>query len=115
MTAFILNCALAFGLVLFLSMASRLFGPKRVLPGDKGLPYETGMPPVGGAFEHMSASYYKFAVLFVLFDIDLAFLIPWITLRGALTLDAMLSMTVFLAMVGLTLALVWKKGALTCK
>ena len=106
------DAALVAGLVFGLSKASGWLGPRRRLSGQKGVPYETGMPPFAPAAGRMTVMYYRFAVLFVIFDIDLAFLIPWVLLRGRVDLAAMVSMSVFLALVSLTLAYVWRKGAL---
>ncbi|MBI5203263.1 MAG: NADH-quinone oxidoreductase subunit A [Elusimicrobia bacterium] len=110
--ALLLNVGLVGALVAFFSFSSVLLGPKRRLGGDKGIPYETGLPPMAAANASMTVMYHRFAVLFVIFDIDLAFLAPWVLLRDRLTLPMMLSMSVFLALVGLTLAYVWRKGVL---
>ncbi len=110
--ALLLNFGLVGALVAFFSYSSVWLGPKRKLGGDKGIPYETGMPPLAPANAGMTVSYHRFAVLFVIFDIDLAFLAPFVLMRERLTLGAMLSMSVFLALVGLTLAYVWRKGVL---
>ena len=109
----LVNLALVGVLVFFFSNASAWFGPRSVFRGEKGIAYEAGMPPMTPSRE-IPVSYYRFAVLFVLFDVDLAFLIPWILLRRELTLEAMISMTVFIQLIGLTLAVVWRKGGLTC-
>ena len=55
------------------------------------------------------------AVLFVVFDVDLAFLLPWAMTRGALTLTAMVAMTVFLLLMLMMLGYFWRKGALECR
>ncbi|MBI5242922.1 MAG: NADH-quinone oxidoreductase subunit A [Elusimicrobia bacterium] len=112
--ALIINFLLVLALVAGMTFASPLFGPKRKLSGEKGVPYETGMPPYGAPYGRMTVSYYRFAVLFVVFDVDLAFLLPWVLLRRSLSLEAMLSMTVFLGLIALTLAYLWRKGALEC-
>ena len=53
--------------------AGKLFGPKSVHQGDADMPYETGLPPLSPAHERMTVLYHRFAVLFVVFDVDLAF------------------------------------------
>ncbi|MBI4346599.1 MAG: NADH-quinone oxidoreductase subunit A [Elusimicrobia bacterium] len=110
--ALLVNIGLVVLVVTGFSLSSVLLGPRRRLEGQKAMPYETGMPPMGPANASMTVSYHRFAVLFVIFDIDLAFLAPWVLLRDRLTLTAMVSISVFLALVGMTLAYVWKKGAL---
>ena len=112
--ALIINALIVLALAAGMTFASPLFGPARKLPGEKGMPFETGMPPYGAPYGRMSVSYCRFAVLFVVFDVDLAFLIPWVLLRRALSLEAMISMSVFLGLIGLTLAYLWIKGALEC-
>ena len=107
-----LNLILAAVLAAVFSSLSVLLGPSRLLDKDKGLPYETGMPPFESAAGRMSVLYHRFAVLFVVFDVDLALLIPMVLLRDRLTLEAMWSMTLFLFLISLTLVYVWRKGAL---
>ena len=55
---------------------SNLLGPKRPTP-EKLAPYECGMPPVGDARERQSVKFYLVAMVFLLFDIEVAFLYPW--------------------------------------
>lgn len=115
MMIFWLNFAIVAALATAMSLSSRLLGPKSVLEGEKGMPYETGMRPIETAYRETDVLYYRFAVLFVVFDVDLAFLLPWVWLRGSLTLAAMISMTAFFLLVGFMLAYVWKKGLLRCQ
>lgn len=114
MTVFWLNLLIVAALATTMSLLSRILGPKSVIEGEKGLPYETGMPPMENPYHETSVLYYRFAVLFVVFDVDLAFLLPWVWLRHSLTLTAAVSMTVFILLVGFMLAYVWKKGLLRC-
>ena len=114
-TALLINFIFVALLVGALASASSLLGPRRRLLGDKGLPYETGMPPMASLpHGRMWASYHRLAILFVVFDVDLAFLAPWTLLRWSLDLRMMLSLTVFMGLVAATLAYVWRKGALEC-
>ena len=55
---------------------SWLLGPRRPSP-EKEAPYECGMPPVGDARERHSIKFYLVAMIFLLFDIEVAFLYPW--------------------------------------
>ena len=55
---------------------SQLVGPRRPTP-EKLAPYECGMPPVGDARERQSVKFYLVAMIFLLFDIEVAFLYPW--------------------------------------
>ena len=56
--------------------ASLLLGPKNPTP-EKLAPYECGMPAVGDARERHSVKFYLVAMIFLLFDIEIAFLYPW--------------------------------------
>ena len=55
---------------------SQFIGPRRPSP-EKSAPYECGMPAVGDARERMSVKFYLVAMIFLLFDIEVAFLYPW--------------------------------------
>ena len=68
--------ALGAGFGLFAVALSSLLGPRK--PSlEKSAPYECGMPPVGGAHERQSIKFYLVAMIFLLFDIEVAFLYPW--------------------------------------
>ena len=92
-------------------LMSRLLGPRNPTP-EKLAPYECGMPPVGDARERHSVKFYLVAMIFLLFDIEVAFLYPWAVairdLRWAVFVQVVLFFLVLL--VGYTY--VWKKGAL---
>jgi NADH-quinone oxidoreductase subunit A len=97
---------------------SEVFGKRRATRG-KAVTYECGMTPTGTARGRFSVKFYVVAVLFILFDIGSAFLIPWaVTLKelaaaqpgnGAFLLG---EMVVFVGILLLGLAYVWRKGAL---
>ena len=57
-------------------LLSRVLGPKNPTP-EKSAPYECGMPAVGDARERQSIKFYLIAMIFLLFDIEVAFLYPW--------------------------------------
>jgi len=84
----------------------------------KDAPYESGMPPLGSARERFSIKFYLVAMLFIVFDIETVFLIPWGTIYfggagGALRMGFLLvEMLVFLAILGVGYVYVWKRGAL---
>ncbi len=95
--------------------AGKLFGPKSARQGDADMPYETGLPPLSPAHERMTVLYHRFAVLFVVFDVDLAFLLPWALNKPALDLGAMAAVSGFTLLVLFMLAYFWRKGALECR
>ena len=110
-----INFILVLGLILLFSLANRLLGPRGVHEGDGLLPYETGMPPIENASNSMAVLYWRFAVLFVVFDVDLAFFLPWALSKPSLDLQAMLAITAFTGMLLLMLAYFWRKGVLECR
>lgn len=93
-----------------------LFGPKR--PFDKkSMPYESGMTPVGPGTRRMPVRFYLIAVLFILFDIEVVFFIPWALvfnsfLRAGNGLFLLGEMLVFIIILLVGYVYAWKKGAL---
>src|SRR5262245_57822757 len=75
-SSILLMTALGAGFALFAVVLSSLLGPRRPTP-EKSAPYECGMPPVGDARERQSVKFYLVAMIFLLFDIEVAFLYPW--------------------------------------
>src|SRR5947208_10709508 len=73
----------AFNAVLLIGL-SHLLAPRKPT-ALKDSPYESGMPPLGNAHERFSVKFYLVAMLFIIFDIETVFLIPWgtIYLSGA--------------------------------
>ncbi len=84
----------------------------------KGSPYESGMPPLGSAHERFSVKFYLVAMLFIVFDIETVFLIPWGTIffggaEGSPGMGFLLvEMLVFLVILFVGYIYVWKRGAL---
>ncbi len=68
--------ALGAGFALVSVLLSNVLGPRKPTP-EKLAPYECGMPPVGDARERQSVKFYLVAMIFLLFDIEVAFLYPW--------------------------------------
>lgn len=82
----------------------------------KGLAYECGEPPSGEAWVQYNVRYYLYAMLFVIFDVEAAYMIPWAaqfrTLLRELGPLLIIEMGIFLAILLLALVYAWKKGAL---
>jgi NADH-quinone oxidoreductase subunit A len=95
-------------LVLFLG---RYFGPHRPTI-KKGQPYESGMIPYGPGTRRMSVKYYLVAVLFILFDVELIFFLPWAVAFKKLGLYGLIEMFLFVAILLVGFIYIWKKGAL---
>ena len=88
-----------------------LFGPRRD-SAVKLMPYESGMTPIGSAVRRMPVRFYLVAVLFLLFDIEVIFLLPWAVVLRKLGLFGLIEMLVFVAILLVGYIYVWKKGAL---
>jgi NADH-quinone oxidoreductase subunit A len=106
--------ALGFGV--FTLGASHLIGRPRP-DAAKSATYECGMPPVGNARERFPIKFYLVCMLFILFDVDAAFLYPWALLFKEFVKDGMgvymlAEMGVFIALLGGGFAYAWKVGAL---
>lgn len=113
--ALLINAVVVLGITGLFTNAGRLFGPKPKHQGDADLPYETGMVPLAPAYERMTVSYWRYAVLFVVFDVDLAFLLPWALSKPVLDFSSMIAVTGFIGLVLLMLAYFWRKGVLECR
>ena len=90
---------------------SSLLGPKNPTP-EKEAAYECGMPPVGDARERMSVRFYLVAMIFLLFDIEVAFLYPWAVALRELRWTGFMQILVFFVILLSGYAYVWRKGAL---
>lgn len=76
-------------------------------------PYECGNEPDSFAHDHrFSVRYYMIAVLFVVFDVETIFLFPWAVMLDRLALFGLIEMVVFLAILVVGYAYIWKRGAL---
>jgi NADH-quinone oxidoreductase subunit A len=94
----------------------------------KDTPYESGIPPLGDARERFSVKFYMVAMLFIIFDIETVFMIPWgvyyrqlscgVALvnnscpQGNISFFGLGEMLVFMAILVVGFVYVWKKGAL---
>jgi NADH:ubiquinone oxidoreductase subunit 3 (subunit A) len=77
-------------------------------------PYESGMPLLDPAFKRISIKFYLVALVFVVLDVEVAFLYPWAVNYGALSANGSLvplyEMLAFLALLALAYAYLWRKG-----
>ena len=96
---------------------SHLLAPRRPT-ALKDMPYESGMPPLGNAHERFSVKFYLVAMLFIVFDIETVFLIPWAAIYfGSGTAGGpgmgflLVEMLVFLVILFVGYIYVWKRGA----
>jgi NADH-quinone oxidoreductase subunit A len=103
--------ALGAGFALISILLSSVLGPRKPTP-EKLAPYECGMPPVGDARERQSVKFYLVAMIFLLFDIEVAFLYPWAMALRDLRWVGFGQIVVFFAILVVGYTYVWKKGAL---
>ena len=89
----------------------RALGPKHPTP-EKLAPYECGMPPVGDARERQSVKFYLIAMIFLLFDIEIAFLGPWAMSMRELAWTGFVQIVVFFLILVVGYIYVWRKGVL---
>ncbi len=90
---------------------SHWLGPRHPTP-EKLAPYECGMPPVGDARERHPVKFYLVAMIFLLFDIEVAFLYPWAMALRDLRWVGFVQVVVFLALLLAGYVYVWRKGVL---
>jgi NADH-quinone oxidoreductase subunit A len=88
-----------------------LFGPQRK-SDVKLMPYESGMTPIGPGTRRMPIRFYLIAVLFILFDIEVVFFLPWAVVFRQLGLFGLVEMIVFIAILMVGYVYAWKEGAL---
>jgi NADH-quinone oxidoreductase subunit A len=88
-----------------------LFGPRKKSEA-KSMPYESGMNPYGEATSRLPVRFYLIAVLFILFDIEVIFFLPWAVVFRRLGLFGLIEMIVFIVILLVGYVYAWKKGAL---
>ncbi len=88
-----------------------LFGPRRPTE-KKSMPYESGMVPYGPGARRMNVRYYLVAVLFILFDIEVVFFLPYAVSFRLLGLPGLGLILVFVVILEVAHLYAWKKGAL---
>jgi NADH-quinone oxidoreductase subunit A len=87
-----------------------LFGPRHASV-KKAMPYESGMNPIGPGTRRMPVRFYLIAVLFILFDIETVFFLPWALVFRQLGLFGLIEMFLFIAILLVGYFYAWKKGA----
>jgi NADH-quinone oxidoreductase subunit A len=107
---------LSIGFAFLIVFLGGLFGPRRTTP-RKEMPYESGMTPIGPGTRRIPVHFYLVAVLFILFDIEIIFIIPWAVILKEFVEDnigifALIEMITFIVILLIGLFYAWKKGAL---
>ena len=92
-------------------LLAKLVAPKK--PGrSKTAAYECGLPSTGDPWVQFRVQYYIYALLFVIFDVEVVFIYPWALVWKGLGPVVFAEMVLFLAILGAGLVYAWKKGVL---
>jgi NADH-quinone oxidoreductase subunit A len=107
----LLLLVIAVGMSVGFVFLSQALGPKRY-ERIKYSVYECGVDPITSAAVRVSVKFYLVALLFILFDLETAFLYPWAVLFRDLGLFGFIEMAIFVGILLVGLICAWKKGAL---
>ncbi len=103
--------AVSLGTGILMVLGSHLLSARRPTP-VKAQPYESGVPPLGDTRHRFAVKYYVVAMLFLLFDVEVAYVFTWAVVFRRLALFGFVAMLVFLLLLAVGLVYEWKKGAL---
>ena len=109
--AIALMIALATLVALSAIAMGNLFGPKKP-SAAKSRPYESGITPYGEGTRRLPVRFYLIAVLFILFDIEVIFFLPWAIVFRQLGWFGLIEMFIFIVILLVGYVYAWKKGAL---
>tara|TARA_B100001741_G_scaffold300240_1_gene287310 strand:- start:579 stop:947 length:369 start_codon:yes stop_codon:yes gene_type:complete len=107
----ILFLFIALGLSIFFIILNFTLSPKKPDP-DKLSSYECGFEPFDDSRMEFDIRFYLVAILFIIFDLEIAFLFPWAISLGAIGILGFISMMIFLFILTVGFVYEWKKGAL---
>lgn len=113
--AILVPLTLMFGSYLLTLVGVRPRTPHGEEPPFQRVAYESGMAPIGGAQIQFNFRFYLFALLFVIFDVEVIFLLPWAARFLTLGVVAFLAMVFFIALILIGFLYEWRKGALEWK
>jgi NADH-quinone oxidoreductase subunit A len=102
---------LAGGLLAGVLSLGKLVRPVRP-QADKYISYESGVDPVGSGWSEMPIRYYVFALLFVMFDVEVVFIFPWATRLEEYGWFGAFHMLLFIALLSLGILYAWRKKVL---
>jgi len=92
-------------------VAGFVLGPNRP-DSDKNAPYECGFEAFEDSRMRFDVRYYLVAILFIIFDLEIAFLFPWAVVLDVIGIIGFMAMVIFLAILVIGFIYEWKKGAL---
>jgi NADH:ubiquinone oxidoreductase subunit 3 (subunit A) len=93
---------------------AKKFSPRKPGPGKNAI-YECGLESKGDAWMQFNSEYYLYAIIFLVFDVETLFLLPFAVAFQGLTAGAFIAMMVFLLLLVEGLVWAWQKGVLTWK
>ncbi|MFO1477030.1 MAG: NADH-quinone oxidoreductase subunit A [Verrucomicrobiota bacterium] len=93
---------------------ARAYSPKKPGP-DKNATYECGLESKGDAWIQFKSEYYLYAIIFLIFDVEAIFLLPFAVAFTGLSAGAFIAMLLFLLLLVEGLVWAWQKGVLTWK
>ncbi|HET8653964.1 MAG TPA: NADH-quinone oxidoreductase subunit A [Longimicrobiaceae bacterium] len=103
----VLSVAQAIGMVV---LSTALSPTKRTRV--KEAPYESGMDPLGDTRARLSIKFYVVAILFIVFDVETVFLVPWAVVMRRVGVAGFVAAAIFIFILTVGLIYEWKKGAL---
>jgi NADH-quinone oxidoreductase subunit A len=109
--AVFLAAIVGIGLVATALIAARILAPYSK-EENKTTSYECGMLPIGRTRAEVNVRYYLFAILFLIFDVEVVFLFPWAVTIVDASKAAFWEMVIFIGILGAGLGYAWKKGVL---
>lgn len=101
----------AVGLAVVLLVLGMLLGPRKAY-AQKDAPFECGFEAFEDARIKFDVRYYLVAILFIIFDLEIAFLFPWAIVLDKIGMFGLISMAIFLLILIVGFIYEWKKGAL---
>lgn len=107
----VIYTVIVFGVVAALVTLSYILGPRKPYR-SKLLPYESGIVPETPARQRMSVRFYLTAMLFIIFDVEAIFFYPWAVVLRQLRWYGVIEMFVFIGILLVALAHIWRKGGL---
>jgi NADH-quinone oxidoreductase subunit A len=103
--------AISLGLGIVLLVTGGILGPREP-DSEKLSPYECGFEAFEDARSKFDVRFYLVAILFIIFDLEIAFFIPWALALDTLGAGGLLAMTIFVVELVIGFFFIWKKGAL---
>jgi len=105
-----------FFIIALVMVAGGIIASYLIAPSSKNIvkeeTYECGIPTMGESHLQFKVGYYLFAILFLIFDVETIFMVPWAVVMKEVGLAAFIEILIFLTIVIIGLLYAWKKGAL---